>query len=120
LCNVTIGVERWIAGRFGVEPSRVEVDPVGLNHLSWVREIRIDGEDVLPGLLEDSADELGRRAGLPAELVRELGVLPSYYLHYYYDHDAVVAAERREKPRAQFVAEVEAELLELYRDPAVD
>ena len=120
LCNVTIGVERWIARRFEVEPSRVEVDPIGLNHLTWMRAIRVDGRDVLPELIESSSEELGRRAGLPADLVRELGVLPSYYLHYYYEHDAVLAAQRSETPRAAFVAEVEAELLGLYADPSVD
>ena len=45
-------------------PHRVEVDPVGLNHLSWVRHIRVDGVDVLPGMIADRSDELGRRGGV--------------------------------------------------------
>jgi 6-phospho-beta-glucosidase len=120
LCNFAIGVQRWIARERGVEPHRVEVDPVGLNHLSWVRHIRVDGVDVLPGMIEERADDLGRRGGVSAELIRDLGVLPSYYLKYYYTHDATVAEMRESTPRATVVADVERELLALYADPAVD
>jgi 6-phospho-beta-glucosidase len=120
LCNFAIGVQRWVAGLEGVSPRSVEVDPVGLNHLSWVREIRVDGRDVLAGMIERDSAELGPRGGVSGELIRELGVLPSYYLHYYYEHDAAVAEMKRQTPRAAFVADVEAQLLELYSDPAVD
>jgi 6-phospho-beta-glucosidase len=120
LCNFAIGVQRWVAGLEGVSPRSVEVDPVGLNHLSWVREIRVDGRDVLAGMIERDSAELGPRGGVSGDLIRELGVLPSYYLHYYYEHDATVADMKRQTPRAAFVAGVEAQLLELYSDPAVD
>ncbi|WP_431246025.1 6-phospho-beta-glucosidase [Leifsonia xyli] len=120
LCNFAIGVQRWIAREHGVEPRRVEVYPVGLNHLSWVRSIRVDGVDVLPGMIADRSDELGRRGGVTGELIRDLGVLPSYYLKYYYAHDATVTEMNTSTPRATVVADVERELLELYADPAVD
>jgi 6-phospho-beta-glucosidase len=45
-------------------------------------------------------------------------VLPSYYLHYFYDHDRVLAELHDAIPRAAAVAEIERQLLELYRDPA--
>lgn len=120
LCNFAIGVQRWIAREHGVEPHRVEVDPVGLNHLSWVRHIRVDGVDVLPGMIAERSDDLGRRGGVPGELIRDLGVLPSYYLKYYYTHDATVAEMVAGTPRATVVADVERELLALYADPTVD
>jgi len=44
-------------------------------------------------------------------------VLPSYYLHYFYAHDRVLAEQQDGVPRAQAVAEIERELLRLYRDP---
>src|SRR6266567_9536402 len=37
LCNVAIGFQREFARRFGVEPERVELESVGLNHRSWER-----------------------------------------------------------------------------------
>ena len=61
---MAIGLQRQIARLRGVEPARVEVDQVGLNHLTWVRAVRIDGEDVLPALLAEHGDALadGARA----------------------------------------------------------
>jgi 6-phospho-beta-glucosidase len=120
LCNVSITFQRHAAQLLGVEPSRIEVDQVGLNHLTWVRALRLDGEDVLGMLLADHGDALAEGAGLPRRLLEELGVVPSYYLHYFYEHDRVLAEQREGVPRAAEVAEIERQLLEMYRDPALN
>jgi 6-phospho-beta-glucosidase len=120
LCNVAIGFQRSFAGWLGVEPSRVVVDQVGLNHLTWVRAVRLDGRDVLGELLAEHGDEIAAGLDLPRRLLDELGAIPSYYLHYFYAHDRVLEAQREGVPRAAEVAEIERELLELYRDPALD
>ena len=117
LCNVAIGLQRQIAPLLGVEPQRVLVDQVGLNHLTWVRAVHVDGRDVLPELLAEHGDELAEGADLPRDVLERLGAIPSYYLHYFYKHDQVLDAQRTGKPRAAEVAEIERELLELYRDP---
>jgi 6-phospho-beta-glucosidase len=87
LCNVAIGFQRSFAARLGVEPKHVVVDQVGLNHLTWVRAVRLDGEDILPRLLAEHGDEIAAEVELPRRLIDELGVIPSYYLHYFYAHD---------------------------------
>ena len=121
LCNVAIGFQRAFARMLGVDPGRVLVDQVGLNHLTWVRAAWLDGEDVLPTLLAEHGDELaGMAGGLPRRLLDELGAVPSYYLRYFYAHDRVLDEQRTAVPRAQTVAEIESELLDLYRDPQVD
>jgi 6-phospho-beta-glucosidase len=102
-----------------VEPRRVRVDQVGLNHLTWVRAVHVDGRDVLPELLRDHGDELAAHAGQPRRVLEELGAIPSYYLRYFYFHDEVLDEQRTGVPRAATVAEIERELLELYRDPAL-
>jgi 6-phospho-beta-glucosidase len=117
LCNVAIGFQRRWAGELGVDPSHVVVDQVGLNHLTWVRRVLLDGIDVLPGLLSEHGDELAAELGLPRRLLDELGVVPSYYLHYFYAHDEVLQEQLDGVPRAQQVAEIERELLQMYRDP---
>jgi 6-phospho-beta-glucosidase len=118
LCNVAIGVQRTCARLLGVEPESVLVDQVGLNHLTWVRAVRVDGDDVLPQLLDEHGDELsGLAGGLPLRLLEELGAVPSYYLRYFYAHDRVLAEQLGEKPRAAQVMEIERALLEMYRDP---
>jgi 6-phospho-beta-glucosidase len=119
LCNVAIGFQRRWAGWLGVEPARVVVDQVGLNHLTWVRRVLLDGDDVLPALLDEHGDEIAAGLELPRRLLDELGAVPSYYLRYFYAHDEVLAEQREGVPRAQVVAEIERGLLDLYRDPAL-
>jgi 6-phospho-beta-glucosidase len=120
LCNVAIGLQRHAAQLLGVEPPRVVVDQVGLNHLTWVRAMYLDGADVLPGLMAEHGDEIADGAGVPRWLVDELGAVPSYYLHYFYAHDTVLKEQRNGAvPRARQVLEIERELLEMYRDPAL-
>ncbi len=119
LCNVAIGFQRSFARWLDVEPARIVVDQVGLNHLTWVRAVRLDGDDVLPQLLADHGDELADELELPRRLFDELGAIPSYYLRYFYAHDRVLAEQLGGTPRAARVMEIERELLELYRDPAL-
>jgi 6-phospho-beta-glucosidase len=120
LCNVAIGFQRRFAGWLGVEPARVVVDQVGLNHLTWVRGVLVGGDDVLPGLLAAHGDELAEDVELPRRLLDELGAVPSYYLRYFYAHDAVLREQLDGEPRAAVVQEIERGLLDTYRDPAVD
>jgi 6-phospho-beta-glucosidase len=117
LCNVAINLQRRFATRFGVQPHQVQLEHVGLNHLSWVRAVAVDGVDRLPELLETDLGELSREVDLPPELIRALGAVPSYYLRYYYLEREVVDQQRGGKPRAEEVMAIEARLLEMYRDP---
>jgi 6-phospho-beta-glucosidase len=119
LCNVAIGNQRAAAAALGVDPGRVVLDHVGLNHLSWTRRINVDGEDQLPLLLADFADALAARSGMPADFLRRLGMWPSYYLRFFYEHDHVVAQQRAKPSRAEEVAAIERQLLDIYADPSV-
>lgn len=117
LCNVAINLQRRFATRFDVQPQRVQLEHVGLNHLSWVRAVMVDGVDRLPALLETDLRELSRETDMPSELIRALGAVPSYYLRYYYLTREIVEEQRRGRTRAEEVMEIEARLLEMYRDP---
>ncbi|MFI6852871.1 6-phospho-beta-glucosidase [Streptomyces sp. NPDC050416] len=123
LCNVAIGLQRKFAGLLGVEPPEVHLDHVGLNHLTWETGVRLggpEGEDVLPKLLTDRGDTIAADLRLPRPLLDRLGVVPSYYLRYYYAHDEVVRELGTKPSRAAEVAAMERELLTLYADPSLD
>ena len=120
LCNVAIGFQRRFARIFGVEPERIQLEHVGLNHLTWERKVFVDGVDRLPEILADALDEVSEETGLPAELIASMGAIPSYYLHYYYLTSRVLREQRAGRTRAEEVMEIEAGLLELYRDPELD
>jgi 6-phospho-beta-glucosidase len=121
LCNVAIGFQRKLAALLGVPPAAVSLGHVGLNHLTWERSVTVDGKDMLPDLLAAHLDDITEDVEMPSALLRRLGMIPSYYLRYYYEHDKVVSGLlEAPRTRAQAVMEVEAELLKLYADPALD
>ncbi|GAB2872265.1 6-phospho-beta-glucosidase [Lentzea nigeriaca] len=119
LCNVAITFQRWTSGLLGVDPSTVELEHVGLNHLTWERGVYVDGVDRLPELLSDHVEGLAEHIGIDGALMRRLNMVPSYYLNYFYNHDAVVKKQLTEPPRAEVVAAVEKELLDIYGDLSV-
>jgi 6-phospho-beta-glucosidase len=125
LCNVAIWAQRRIGHYLGVDPDEVEIEHVGLNHLTWIRSARVKkavgGEDRLCELFERFGPELELESGMPIDVLRLQHAFPSYYVHYYYGHDAEVAQQSApgHRSRAEVVAELETKLLEEYRDPAL-
>jgi 6-phospho-beta-glucosidase len=120
LCNVAIGFQRYFAALLGVPPGAVSLDHVGLNHLTWERAVLVDGTDRLPELIAGHREEIADRVEAPPAVLDNYGFIPSYYLRYYYFHDAVAAEQEKAGTRAAEVAAIETELLRMYADPALD
>ena len=120
LCNNPINTIAGMAEAFHVEPQDVFLEWMGMNHVNWVRKVYIKGQDVTQSLM-DHLEEFMQIPEMPKfepQLVRTLGVLPTYYLQYYYYHpDRVREAQAAEKTRGETVHEVEKELLKQYADP---
>lgn len=93
---------------------------MGLNHLTWERGVLLDGVDVLPRLLAEQGEVLEETTGMPLDLMRLQGAVPSYYLRYFYAHDEVLAEQTAPGAvtRAQAVTAIEDALLAKYADPA--
>ncbi|MFE9552863.1 6-phospho-beta-glucosidase [Streptomyces sp. NPDC006703] len=123
LCNVAIGLQRKFAALLQVAPTEVHLDHIGLNHLTWELGVRLGGpagENVLPKLLAEHGDTIADDLRLPRQVLDRLGVVPSYYLRYFYAHDEVVRELATKPSRAAEVAAMERELLAMYGDPALD
>ncbi|MGW5056117.1 6-phospho-beta-glucosidase [Streptomyces sp. NPDC004096] len=121
LCNVAIKFQRQLAALLGTDPDRVRLGHAGLNHLSWIRSVTVDGLDRLPDLLTgETLDELAAQVRVPAGALRDLGAIPSYYLHYFYCTQEEIRTQKAGAHRAQQVLAIEKELLTLYADPTLD
>ncbi|MEU8886584.1 6-phospho-beta-glucosidase [Streptomyces sp. NPDC048442] len=123
LCNVAIGFQRKFAALLDVTPAEVHLDHVGLNHLTWELGVRLGGpagENLLPKLIAEHGGAIAADLRMPRAVVDRLGVVPSYYLRYFYQHDEVVRELGTKPSRAAEVAAMEKELLALYGDPALD
>lgn len=120
LCNAPIGIQMMYAKKYGVGPEAIDLDYVGLNHLSWVRRIFVSGEDKTAEAL---ANPPSKAANIPDLEINDafwhaLGMLPNGYLNYFYMTDEMVAhLKSQEKTRAEEVMAIEETLLEKYRDP---
>jgi 6-phospho-beta-glucosidase len=112
LCNLPLTYERNLAKAFGDD---AVLDYFGLNHLSWVRGIHAGGVDHLPELLSRFPED----GELPRALIETVGMLPCYYLRYYYRTSAVLAEQKAHPTRAEEVMEIERKTLEAYADPTL-
>ncbi|MEV0524182.1 6-phospho-beta-glucosidase [Streptomyces sp. NPDC050439] len=123
ICDSPVGLGRRVARMLGGNPDEAFIDYVGLNHLGWLRGLRIAGRDELPRLLGDASMlgsfEEGRLFG--AEWLQSLGAIPNEYLHYYYfNREAVRAYQEAEQTRGAFLRDQQARFYEqLGRDDEV-
>lgn len=125
VCNVPITVKMGLAKRLherGIEidAEKAELDTLGLNHLTWHRGLRADGVDHWDAVLEEVLT--GLRASdspeWPPHLIETLGMIPNYYLHYFYFTDKMRREQDNWPPsRAEKVMEIEKGLFAQYAEP---
>ncbi len=132
LCNVPIGIKKDIAKLLNVDSSRVNVSFMGLNHMSYAYSVTLDGEEILPQLIEmyehpdaEMAKKLEAISDIvwPAPFLRSLGMITSPYHRYYYRNRMMLEEEKesmaKEGSRAMQVKEIEKALFVKYADPSV-
>ncbi len=130
LCNVPINMERYVAEQLRTSVERIYCEFVGLNHLSWIKKIYVDGMDKTDALFKQPLFQESILKNIPAvkgsrELINILKLIPSPYLDYYYFEKEMVREEKEalEKglgTRADKVKQVEKELFDIYKDPGLN
>jgi 6-phospho-beta-glucosidase len=129
VCNIAVtakmGIIDRIANVFGeqIDPARAELDTLGLNHLSWHRGFKVDGEErwsqVIESYLADESQKEIKKWEIA--VIQLLHMLPNYYLKYFYDTNNALDDQLNWPPsRADEVIEIEKDLLELYDNPQLD
>jgi len=126
LCNAPISMKMgFIEGLENLMGRKIndkdaQLDTLGLNHLSWFRGFTLEGENLWPQIFKYYVDQL-RADPYPEwqpEMVESLGMIPNYYLQYFYNTDHKLADQEKWPPsRAEVVMQVEADLLKQYADP---
>ena len=118
LCNIPIGFQRDFARQLGVEPERVQLEHVGLNHLSLGaggaggRRGPAARPDPRP-----TPTSSARRSTCRGRWSALLGAMPSYYLRYFYLPAELRAESGWSSRGRQEVMEIERDLLEMYARP---
>ena len=111
ICDTPIGLVRRVGRLLGADlvagERGAEVDYVGLNHLGWLRSVRLEGTERLPGLLADDAalEEIEEARLIGKDWVRADGALPNEYLFYYlHTADAIERITGAATTRGEFLA----------------
>ncbi|MDO5033788.1 MAG: 6-phospho-beta-glucosidase [Actinomycetaceae bacterium] len=115
ICDTPIGLMRKACAALEVDPADVTFDYVGLNHLGWLRELKVDDKDLLPELLQsdERLDHIEEARILGFDWVRTLGMLPNEYLfYYYYQRESLARILTEEKTRGEFLKEQQAKFYE--------
>lgn len=125
LCNVPWNTRIEIASALDVSAASVEFDYVGLNHLSWIRGVKVDGADRSPeaiaafrGLTINKADPGDSPAWLQST-IDYLQAIPNYYLLYYYEEKAWIDYQRNNPTRASEVMKIEDVLMDKFTDESL-
>ncbi len=123
LCNIPINLIQYVADFFKVSRDGVFLKYYGLNHLSFVEKVFVNGVDRTKELLEDAKEKLSEE-GFPSWIVDVLKMYPNSYLRYYLMTDTMLAHEKEElregKLRSMEVKRIEKKLFDIYANPSVD
>jgi len=128
VCNVALTTKMTILDRLKelkgthITPERTSLNTLGLNHLSWHRGFSVDGEDIWPEVIEGALTRLRSEAEpeWDPRTIEVLGMLPNYYLQYFYYTDRKLKVQQKWPPsRGEEVIAIEKDLLRQYADPAL-
>jgi len=128
VCNVGITVKmhllelaEQILGQT-IPPEGASLRTLGLNHLTWHSGFTVDGENLWPHVFKAYLDDLRQDPdpAWEADTLEAWGLIPNYYLQYFYYTQKKLEAQKRWPPsRAEEVMAIEADLLRLYADPTL-
>jgi 6-phospho-beta-glucosidase len=128
VCNVAINTKLTLLEAYRVVSGKdaalenVVLNTLGLNHLSWHRGLVVNGVDVWRDVMQGMLDALKNEEKPEWDIATldALGMIPNYYLRYYYYTDQILAEQSHWPPsRADEVMEIEKDLLKEYGNPAL-
>lgn len=128
VCNVGITTKMGILDELEkatgshIESDHAALNTLGLNHLTWHRGFTVDGEEMWPMIFAAYVESLKEESEPEWDVrtIESLGMIPNYYLQYFYYTDKKLEAQKKWPPsRAEEVMEIEKDLLREYADPAL-
>jgi len=131
LCNVPVIMHKGIAEILACEEQDVIMQVAGINHFIWARQILHNGKNKLDQVVEQilsGHDPMVPKNipafTWPAELLKNMGMIPCAYLRYYYMSQDILEQEtieaNGEGTRGEIVKAMEKRLFAIYSDPKVN
>ena len=114
ICDGANGAQEALSRWFKVPQNDVHAEVAGLNHLSFTRSAKINGEEVLQPLLDDDRflSSTSQRM-FDSKLIRhQRNWINEYLYYYYYAEKAVAALNSDERTRGEEVKDLNKALVE--------
>jgi len=128
VCNVGITTKMNILEdlekftRQKINDERVALKTLGLNHLTWHYGFTVDGEEMWPQIFPAFLEKVKHEENPEWDVrtLESLGMIPNYYLQYFYYTDKKLKAQEKWPPsRAEEVMAIEEGLLREYANPTL-
>jgi 6-phospho-beta-glucosidase len=97
ICDTPAELFHRIAVALGEPYNELSFDYAGLNHLGWIRRIRLRGKDITSRILSNSAllQKLYSSDLFDPALIQTLGLIPTEYLFFYYSQRKAYSNQMR-------------------------
>ncbi len=115
ICDAPSSMKYRMAQQLGVTEEELYVEFFGLNHLSWIRSVQVNGEEIMPKLIADDAflSSIQELEIFDRDVIRKTGMLPNEYLYYYYHRERALAnINKSDMTRGQTIEMVNIKMME--------
>ena len=129
ICEHWRWTEEAICSILNVDPSRIRLEVIGLQHLNWATKVYLDGKDVLPRIIDQfgkarypewRAARGWRGLAFDPELIKSLRMIPNGYLRYFYYHDQVLNdMQQAERTRGEYLKDHYERFFKICNDTGV-
>ena len=115
VCDLPGQCIRRVADILRVSPEELQVDYVGLNHIGWIQDVKLDGKSRMDRVLEQL--EHHSEDGFDHDLVGLFRMIPTSTVGLFFHVDAILKRQQAcARTRAEVLYEAEQQILKLYDD----
>ena len=119
LCSGAFFPRDAVSNALGVANESVSYDYFGLNHLNFGYNLTTHGRPLTDCEFDRVAETIYGGHAVQGGLIKNLRLLPSPYLQYFFHRRRLVAeTQQKEKTRGEVVQILESEIFAAYADPA--
>lgn len=109
---------RKIAKLMQVDLAELDANYVGLNHMGWIQDLKVDGASIMPQVLDSIA--LNARDEFDIGLVELFRMIPTRHVSLYFHRDTYLKEQTASgRVRAEVLYEAEQQILKLYEDESL-
>ncbi len=115
VCDLPGTYVKKVASVLHCAPSDLSVDYVGLNHMGWIQDVKLENRSCMGSLL-DKLDRL-KEDGFDIDLVNLFRMIPTLTVSTYFNQDEILKKQKVcDIFRGEVLHEAEKRILKLYED----